>query len=145
MVVFVLAAIVVVGAAVALAAGSAFTPKLRSPNGKHVSRGQIQLTAKIKDAKTVYVWVTRKRKLKHGKLVQCTKSSKGCLVSTMKHKGADKWVYKAPKYDFPGWWATTPGKYYWQVQSFAKQPPCKFGGANGDCAPLSKVGSFTVR
>jgi hypothetical protein len=142
---FVLASIAVAGAAVALAAGSAYTPKLGAPNGKHVKPGQIQLTAKIKDAKKVYVWITRKHKVKQGRLVQCTTSSQGCVVSTMKHKGQNKWVYKSPKYNFNGWFATTPGKYYWQVQSFAKRPPCKFGGANGDCAPLSKVGTFTVR
>jgi hypothetical protein len=143
--VFVLAAIAVAGAAGALAAGSAFTPKLLSPNGKHVSPGQIQLTAKIADAKTVYFWVTRKRKVKRGRLAQCTTPSKGCLVAPMKSKGHDRWVYKAPHYTFHGWWATTPGTYYWQVESFPRRPPCKPSPADSDCAPLSKVGTFTVR
>jgi hypothetical protein len=146
-VMFVLAGIAAAGAAVALASGgSQFVPKLGSPNGKHVSPGRIHMTAKAAGAKTVFLWVSRKHKLKHGNLVQCTDATKGCLVTKMKrwkhHKNG--WTYTAQAGGFPGFWATTSGKYYWQLQSFAKTPPCKFG-TDGDCAFYSKVGSFTVR
>jgi hypothetical protein len=145
LVVSVLAALAVTSAAVALAAGSALTPKLRSPNGKHVNPGQIQLTAKIAGANTVFFWISRKRKVKKGKLAQCTTTNQGCLVAQMKRNGHDRWSYKAPSYNFPGWWATTPGKYYWQVQSITARSSCKSGRTKADCAPLSKVGTFTVR
>jgi hypothetical protein len=144
-VVLALAAIAGSGAAVALGAGSALTPKLRSPNGKHVSPGQIQLTAKIAGANRVFFWISRKHTVKKGKLAQCTAPDHGCLVAPMKRTGHDKWTYKAPNYNFAGWWATTPGRYYWQVQSITKRSACKSGRANVDCAPLSKVGTFTVR
>jgi hypothetical protein len=137
------AMIAVIGAAAALAAGSALTPRLGSPNGKHVSPGRLQLTATTADATQVFAFVSRKHKLKHGTLVQCTSAARGCLVAKMtpwKHH-KDGWTYTALNYNFPGFWATTPGKYYWQVQSFAKTPPC----TNGDCTFVSKVGTFTVR
>jgi hypothetical protein len=56
----------------------------------------------------------------------------------------DGWIYKPPKYTFPGYFASTAGKYYWEIQSFAKSPPCTVG-PNGPCYFYSKVGSFTVR
>lgn len=135
------ALVAIAGTAVAIAA-SVYTPRLGSPNGKHVSPNAFSLTAKIADAKTVYVWVSKKRKIKHGNLVECTRATKGCLVDTMKRwKGtSDGWILRPQKYTFPGYFADTPGKYYWQVQSFAKSPPC-----SGLCYFDSKVGSFTVR
>jgi hypothetical protein len=135
----------ITGATVAIAASNAsFTPKLGAPNGKRVGAGSITLTVKAKNAKTVYVWVRRNKKLKHGDLVECTATGKGCMVQTMKSKKKGVFTYKAPAYTFSGWWSTTPGKYYWQAQSFAKSPPCKYV-TNGDCSFYSKVGSFTVR
>lgn len=136
----------IAGAAVAVAAASStFTPRLGKPNGKSVSAGRVTLTVKAADAKTVYVWVRRNKKLKKGELAECTTSDKGCLVTTMKaskHKGV--FTYKAPAYSFPGYWATTPGKYYWQAQAFAKSPPCQYV-TNGDCAFYSKIGTFRIK
>lgn len=131
----------IAGAAVAIASSS-YTPKLGSPNGKHVSRNGFALTAKIADAKTVYIWVNKKHKLKKGQLAECTASQKGCVVDTMKRWSGHKngWIYKPAKDTFPGWFANTPGKYYWEIQSFAKQPPC-----SGLCYFYSKIGTFTVR
>jgi hypothetical protein len=135
----------IAGAAVAIAASS-YTPKLGSPNGKHVAPNGFDLTAKIADAKTVYIWVNKKHKIKKGQLVECTKPTQGCAVDTMKpwkgHK--NEWIYEPPKYPFSGYFADTPGKYYWEIQSFAKSPPCNIG-PDGPCYFYSKVGSFTVR
>jgi hypothetical protein len=142
----VLAAIAVTSVAVALAADSGFTPKLGAPNGRRVKPGRVHLTAKVADGRSVFVWVTRKRKLKHGQLAECTNVKKGCLVASMKKwkHHADGWTYTALHANFHGFWATTPGRYYWQVESFAKAPPCKFV-TDGDCSFYSKIGSFTVR
>jgi hypothetical protein len=76
-------AVVIAGAAVAIAASS-YTPKLGSPNGKHVSPNGFNLTAKIGDAKKVYIWINKKHKIKKGQLVECTAAGKGCVVATMK-------------------------------------------------------------
>jgi hypothetical protein len=143
----VLGGVAIAGATVALAAGSLFTPKLGTPNGKHVKQGPVTLTAKIVGAKTVFLWLTPKDKIRAGKLVSCTNSAKGCdYVEMKKWKGhADGWVYDAPAYKFAGWWTTTPNKYYWQVESIANTPPCTLGGSDGDCVFNSKVGTVTVR
>ena len=48
-----------------------------------------------------------------------------------------EWIYTTP-FNFPGYWAVTPGKYYWQAEHVA--PLCKAKG----CEVVSKIRTFTV-
>jgi hypothetical protein len=127
--------------AIAVASGIA-RPKLISPTHS-TAPGRITLVVKDTAATRkypVFVQIEHTRKLnKYGALKQCTDSSKGCdfveLKRVKKHHG--DWSYTAPAYVFPGWWATTPGKYYWQ----AEHVDCSFKS----CQDVSKIGSFTVK
>jgi hypothetical protein len=47
------------------------------------------------------------------------------------------WIYSS-HYNFPGYWAVTPGKYYWQAQHVA--PLCHAP----HCTVFSDVRSFRV-
>ena len=127
------------------AAGSTFGPSLGSPNDKQVSAGAITLKVKAPDAKTVDVWVRRSHVVKRGALVECDLSQQGCAVELMKPwKGHRGWfIYKPPRFSFPGFWATTAGRYYWQAESFAKVPPCQYV-TDGDCTFLTRIGHFNV-
>lgn len=134
-------AMTLAGAAVAVAAGS-LRPSLGSPNGKRVHAGRI--TLKVKDTEagvlhvSVYVAIARTRNTnKHGLLRSCD-VSKGCDFVGLKrwrhHPGW--WIYTSG-FNFPGYWATTPGKYYWQAQN----ADCFHFS---DCIAASNIGSFRV-
>jgi len=143
-----LVALAAIGLALVLATAAAaatFTPSLGSPNDKRIHTGAISLKVKAPNAKNVDVWVNRSHRLKHGALVECIQSQKGCAVEEMKpwkhHPG---WfIYTAPRFSFSGYWATTPGRYYWQAESFAKVPPCQYV-TNGNCTFLTRIGHFNV-
>jgi hypothetical protein len=136
-------AVVLAGAAVAV--GSAFShPVLKSP-GKRVHAGVITLIVKDpgvpKSVRPVYVTIAPKKKLNRvGRLTQYKGCSSGqCdFVALKPRKGhPGEWIYKTP-FNFPGYWAVTPGKYYWQAQHVA--PLCKAKG----CEVVSKIRTFTV-
>lgn len=128
---------------VALGAGS-LRPTLGPPNHKRVHAGRI--TLKVKDPAAiaqntdVFVSISPKRKTnKYGELKSSCSVSKRCnFVELKRWKGHPGWwIYKAPGFNFPGYWATTPGKLYWQ----AEHADCThFSG----CEATSKIGSFKV-
>lgn len=121
-------------AGVALASSPA--PRLLSPNGKSVQPGAIKVTVDIPLTPVkhgVFIAIQPNRKLKGGHLSGLC--SKRCDFVTPKHVRGHKWAYTA-KYNFPGYWAVTPGKYYWQAHYYAK-------GFTG--VYYSKIGSFTVK
>jgi hypothetical protein len=122
-------------------------PRLVSPkHGAHLAPGHVTLvvhdTAVLKNF-TVFVQISKHRKLnKFGNLADCNAVSKGCDFLQMKprkgHPG--QWIYKTnPNVSFPGWWATTPGTYYWQ----ADHVNCSVTGRDS-CHVTSKIGSFHV-
>jgi len=121
-------------------------PSLVAPkHGVHLRPGHITLivhdTAVIKGF-SVYVQITKHRKVnRFGELVKCNNVSKGCdFLKLKRRKGhAGQWIYTSdPNVSFPGWWASTPGTYYWQ----ADHVNCSVG-AHG-CSVISKIGSFHV-
>jgi hypothetical protein len=142
---FALWAVLGAGAALALgvaaiASAAAPAPKLVSPKGK-VAPGRIRLVVKdpaASKAYPVYVQIERHRKLdKYGHLKRCTNSSKGCDFTQLDRGAHGVWSLKVAAESFPGWWATTPGKYYWN----AEHVDCGFKG----CEDVSTIGSFIVK
>jgi hypothetical protein len=133
-------ALVLGGAAVA----AGLRPTLGKPNHKPVHVGAIVL--KLADAAPkarkygVFITINKMRRLdKHGNLSSSPcHSDSGCTFVQAKpwahHPGM--WVYSPPNYGFPGFWATTPGKYYWQ----AEHTDCNMPG----CEATSKIGWFQV-
>jgi hypothetical protein len=132
------------GAAVAL--GSPFSaPVLKSPGkGKRLHAGVITLIVKDpgvpKDVQPVYVTISPKRKLdKYGRLKQYGGCGSKCDFVALKpwRHHAGEWIYKTP-FNFPGYWAVTPGKYYWQAEHVA--PLCQAKG----CEVASAIHTFRV-
>jgi hypothetical protein len=128
-------AIVLAAAGVAVAAGGA-APKLLSPNHQHVAPGHIRLVVEIPltpNRQGVFVAISPTRKLDlHGHL---TSVCKRCDFVGPTHWKGDKYSDVA-KFDFPGYWAVTPGKYYWQAHYYTV----------GDTAVYwSTIGSFVVK
>jgi hypothetical protein len=128
--------------AVAVAAG--FTPTLGPPNARRPHTGTITIKVHAPHAKSVYVAIRPTRKVKKGVLASCVLTEKGCeyyrLRPWKRHPGW--WKLTAKPAGYAGWWTTTPGKYYWQAESFANTPPCNL--SNGPCYFFSTVGSFRV-
>jgi len=136
------AGVIVALSASAIAFAAIAHPTLISPKGK-VAPGHIKLVVKASGASRVYpvyVQIEPKRKIgKYGLLKTCTSSAHGCAFVQLKKGKHGDWSYKAPTEIFSGWWAQTPGKYYWQAQFVDKL--CRFPG----CYNRSKIGSFTVK
>jgi len=123
-------------AATAIAAGGV-APSLLSPNYKHVAPGHVRLVVNVplKAANHgVFITIANKRKLdKYGHLKTC--GIQRCDFVAPKHWKGDRYSYVAP-YDYPGYWAVSPGKYYWQVHYYTA----------GDTAVYwSGIGSFVVK
>jgi hypothetical protein len=137
-------ALVVLLAVPALAVAAGFTPTLGAPDKEHVHTGTITIKVHAPDAKSVYVAIRPTRKVSNGQLKSCVLTEKGCEYYLLKpwthHPGW--WKLTAKPAGYSGWWTTTPGKYYWQAESFAKTPPCSL--ASGPCYFFSTVGSFRV-
>jgi hypothetical protein len=137
-------AIAFTGVALAALPGA---PQLVSPKkNAHLSPGHITLIVHdthVQSGFNVFVQISKHRRVnKFGDLVKCDNVDKGCdFLSLKKRKGhAGQWIYKSdPSVSFPGWWATTPGTYYWQ----ADHVDCSVAGAHS-CAVISKIGSFHV-
>lgn len=129
-------AILLAVAGAAIAAGGA-APKLLSPNHKHVSQGHIRLVVEVplKPAKHgVFVAVSPTKDLdKDGHLKDC--ASKRCDFVGPTHWKGDRYSHVA-QFNFPGYWAVTPGRYYWQAHYYTV----------GDTAVYwSAIGSFVVK
>lgn len=106
----------------ASAVASGLSPALLSPNHKSVNPGAIKLVVKVPVAPVkggVFVAIQPNRKLKHGKLSGTCGVTKGCDFVGPKHWKGAKYRWTAA-FNFPGYWAVTPGKYYWQVHYFKK-------------------------
>ena len=113
------------------------TPTLLSPNHKHIAPGHIRLVVEVPlkpNAHGVFVAISPKKDLdKDGHLKDC--GVKRCDFVGPRHWKGDKYSYLA-KFDFPGYWAVTPGKYYWQEHYYTV----------GDTAVYwSTIGSFVVK
>ncbi|MHB1469576.1 MAG: hypothetical protein ACYCU0_00770 [Solirubrobacteraceae bacterium] len=135
-------AAVLCGAAVAVAAASG--PTLVKPANKgsvHANRIKLVVMDSSALAKKygVFVGISRSRKTKsNGFLAATANVKKGESFIKMKPwKGhAGLWIYSPPKYSFPGYWASTAGRYYWQ----AEHTDCTIKG----CEAISRIGSFKV-
>lgn len=137
-------AVVLAGAAVAV--GSPFShPALKSPGkGKRVHAGVVTLIVRDpgvpKSVRPVYATISPKKKLnRFGRLTTYKTCGSKCDFVALKprtgHPG--EWIYKTP-FNFPGYWAVTPGKYYWQAQHVA--PLCQAKG----CEVVSAIHTFRV-
>jgi hypothetical protein len=132
------------GATVALANGFT-TPVLKSPHqGQRVRAGTVTLVVYDpgvpKDVNDLAVQIEPRRKLgRNGHLATCLKVSKGCDFIGLKkwahHPGFWRFTTSAT---FPGYWAVTPGKYYWQASHTA--PLCQAKG----CEIVSAIHSFRI-
>jgi len=131
-------AVVLVATAAAVAAGGV-SPKLLSPNHKHVAQGRIRLVVDVplKPASHgVFIAISRSRKLdKYGHLKVCGSTAKGCDFISPNHWKGHDYSYVAP-FSFPGFWSVTPGKYYWQAHYYSDNPIGVY---------WSGVGSFVVK
>jgi hypothetical protein len=130
--------------AVASAAGGG--PVLVSPKkGAHVGPGGIRLIVRdtaVPSGFNVFVQISHQRKLnKFGDLAACNAVGHGCDFLALKHyRGhSGEWIYTSPSVGFPGFWATTPGRYYWQ----ADHVNC-FVTERDSCHVTSHIGSFVV-
>jgi hypothetical protein len=119
----------------ALAAGS-LAPRLVSPNHKKVAAGTIKLDMDIPGnpiKNGVFIDILPSRTLSHGVLKTCRGVRRCDFVQAKSHVG-HRWTYVAPAYTFAGWWAITPGRYYWQVHYYTTRN-----------VYYSAIGSFTVK
>jgi hypothetical protein len=129
-------AILLAVAGTAIAAGGV-APKLLSPNHAHVAPGHIRLVVEVplQPARHgVFVAISPTKKLdSNGHLKECF--VKRCDFVGPTHWKGDKYSDVA-KFNFPGYWAVTPGRYYWQAHYYTV----------GDTAVYwSTIGSFVVR
>ncbi|MFZ0041901.1 MAG: hypothetical protein WAK93_11380 [Solirubrobacteraceae bacterium] len=135
-------ACVLAGAAGAIASPTS-RPVLKSPgNGKRVHAGHVKLKVfdpgVPKDVSPVYVTISNKRSLdRFGHLKVHSHCASKCDFVALRRGGGGTWTYKAP-FNFPGYWAVTPGKYYWQASHTA--PLCQAKG----CEIVSKIHTFRV-
>jgi hypothetical protein len=91
-------------------------------------------TFKVRSVGSGPVWVhvcKSKKKDKDG--VICSTES----IGQAKKKGG-VYSYKPKKYTYPGFWAVTPGTYYWQAFRIA----CDAGGS--DCDQEGQIAKFTI-
>jgi hypothetical protein len=147
----ILLAVVLVGSLVSAAvafAASFSKPVLKSPgNGKKVHAGHILLKVGVnfpsslpRSERHVFVAIGPTRKAV-SQLIIDKPAPKGCkdrctFVELSKGKGG-VFTYRA-KFDFPGIWNETPGKYFWQAQYTA--PLCQAP----HCEVISAMHSFRV-
>jgi hypothetical protein len=130
---------------VALASGLS-NPVQKSPgNNARVHAGKI--TFKVKDpgvpksVQPVYIAIGPTKAKAHAEALN--KNPKGCshtcdFVAMHPWKGhPGMWIYTS-QFNFPGYWAVTPGKYYWQAQHVA--PLCQAP----HCLVFSQIHSFRV-
>jgi hypothetical protein len=141
-----LAAVVATALAIsslAFAAGSS-APVLKTPGaGKKVNPGRIRLVVKDTSADArqygVFVAINHHKKFdKYHELASNCDVAKGCdfvkLTRWKHHPGM--WTYTA-HFNFPGYWATTAGRYFWQANHV--------GGNNRSGHVTSAIHSFVVR
>ena len=124
----------------AWAAGSG--PTLISPHhGQKVAPGHIKVVVSS-PVGPVFAQISPRRKLNgSGHLAQCLAVKKRCdfieLLPWKHHPG--KYIYISSG-GFPGYWATSPGRIYWQ----AHYNDCAATEVDS-CKVVSAIGSFRVR
>lgn len=115
----VLAMVASLAVAAAALAGSD-VPTLLGPH--KARRGHVRLVVRDTgpDARKYGVFVTINRHKQFDKfhhLKNCKNVAKGCQFIQLKRwKGHPGLWTETGHYDFPGYWATTPGRYFWQAQ-----------------------------
>ena len=137
----VVAASLIVGGSVAVAAGS-LRPRLLAPKGS-VAAGKITLVVSDPTATNhfnPFVAIDPKRQVdRYGNLTtaKCRRSPLCDFVVLKRRKGhAGEWTYTTT-INLQGYWNVTPGKYYWQEYHVAAGYPEDYDA--------SRIGSFTVR
>jgi hypothetical protein len=129
------------GAGVAVAAAG--PPTIVAPHtGGHVNAGSIRLVVRAPEG-PVFAQIRPQRKLNGaGHLAQCLSVKKRCdFVELSPWKGhPGEYAYTAASASFPGYWATTPGKLYWQ----AHYVDCFQTSVDG-CHIVTRIGSFAVK
>jgi hypothetical protein len=137
-----------IAAAVAAAFPSFPRPVLKSPgNGKSVHAGHILLKVNVhfpsslpRSERHVFVAIGPTRKAVARQILD-KPAPKGCnsrcTFVELRQVKPGVATYRA-KYDFPGIWNETPGKYYWQAQYTA--PLCQAP----HCEVISAMHSFRV-
>jgi hypothetical protein len=134
-------AVAVVLALAGVAAAASLTPTLGHPNHRKVHAGRVTLKVYDPAANGLGVHVFAGIGPKKAGLPRETKCqvTKRCSFVEFKpwsgHPGW--WIYKAPRFSFHGYWATTPGKLYWQ----AVHADCSHFTS---CTAASPIGSFRV-
>ena len=86
----------------------------------------------------VYATISPKRTLdKNGYLKTARGCSGRCDFVKLHHwKGhPGMWIYKST-YNFPGYWAVTPGRYYWQANHVAEKAGTVVGSARGHASDV---------
>jgi hypothetical protein len=136
----VLAAVTLLFAVTASAVAAGGTaPRLGSPNHRHVSPGRIKLVVYVPQAAAsggVFIKIQPTRKTSKGHLpTKCT-VSKRCQYVQPHHVKGHKYEFVATAGSFPGYWATTPGKLYWQAQYYTASYTANY---------YSSIGTFYVK
>jgi hypothetical protein len=138
-------ALVCAMATAAVAIAAPFSPPVQKAPGNHhaVGAGVVTLIVKDpgvpKDVRPVFVTISPRRTLDkygHLKLLKCVGRCDFVAMRPWRgHPGF--WIYKS-KFNFPGYWAVTPGRYFWQAEHTA--PLCQATG----CEVVSPIHSFRV-
>jgi hypothetical protein len=133
-------ALAITAAAFAAGAGA---PQLVTPGaGNTVKAGKIRLVVKDTSADArqfgVFAAINHRKNLnKFHQLASKCNVNKGCDFIELKrwsgHPGM--WTYTA-RFNFPGYWATTAGRYYWQADHV--------GGTSPSGHVVSAIRSFRV-
>jgi hypothetical protein len=131
------AAVTVVLAVAAVAAAGGVAPSLLSPNHTHTGPGRIRLVVNVPlkpNRHGVFIAINNHRSLdRFGHLKVC--GTFRCDFVQPTHWKGTKYSW-LNRFDFPGFWAVTPGRYYWQAHYYTQ----------GDTAVyFSVIGSFVVR
>jgi hypothetical protein len=63
------------------------------------------------------------------------------VINQMKKKSGSTYTVKPKYYSYPGFWAATKGKYYWQVHRIA----CGEEAKSSDCKVEGPVRSFNIK
>jgi hypothetical protein len=130
-------------AATGVAGAAGAGPTLVTPHhGQHVGPGNIRIVVSS-PVGPVFVQIRPRRKLNQaGHLASCLALKKRCdfveLLPWKHHPG--KYIYDSSGFAFPGFWATTPGRIYWQ----AHYNNCAVTEVDS-CRIVSAIGSFRVR
>jgi len=135
-----LPALAVLGAgssSAATAVSSAAGPALVTPrNGAKLREGRTPLLSVRSSGKgQVWVHVSKSKKRDSAGVLKTDAS-----IGRAKPKGG-VYTYKPKYFDFPAFWANTPGRYYWQAHRIA----CGEEPKASDCRVESTIRSFVIR